>query len=68
MSKRSARVADAEMPWLADDKELKELPFALAQQASKSLVARMSFAFYRSRFEIIRADTPELRYQVYAHG
>ena len=47
---------------------------ALIQQITKSFAGRMSFALYRRHFEIVRADTPELRdlayllrYQVYAH-
>jgi N-acyl amino acid synthase of PEP-CTERM/exosortase system len=70
----SRQVSDAQMPWLADDGDLAGLPAALIQQTTKSFAGRMSFALYRRHFEIIRADTPELRdlvyllrFQVYAH-
>ena len=65
---------DAEMSWLPNGEDLDELPVRLVRQAGKSLTGRASFALYRRYFEIIRADTPELRdlvyrlrFQVYAH-
>jgi len=70
----SRQVSDAEMSWLADGADVAGLPASLIQQTAKSFAGRMSFALYRRHFEIIRADTPELRdlayllrYQVYAH-
>jgi len=62
------------MSWVAGDGDLAERSAALIQQATKSVAGRMSIAFYRRHFEIIRAGTPELRelayllrYQVYVH-
>ena len=41
---------------------VRTLPLAaLIQQITKSFAGRMSFALYRRHFEIVRADTPELR-------
>ena len=74
LSSPNRQVSDAQMSWLADDADFAGLPAALIQQTTKSFAGRMSFALYRRHFEIIRADTPELRdlayllrYQVYAH-
>ena len=73
-SSPNRQVSDAEMSSCADDADLAGLPAALIEQTTKSFAGRMSFALHRRRFEIIRADTPELRdlayllrYQVYAH-
>jgi len=77
MRNKNGPPADAEMPWLADEGDLKGLTSELVQQTAKSFAGRVSFALYAKHFEIIRADTQELkelayllRYQVYVqeHG
>ena len=77
MKKRNGPVVDAEMPWLADEDGLKGLTSTLVQQTAKSLAGRVSFALYAKHFEIIPADTQDLkelayllRFQVYVqeHG
>ena len=74
LSSPNRQVNDARMSRLADDTDFKALSGALIQQTTKSLAGRMSFALYRRHFEIIRANTPDLRelayllrYQVYVH-
>ena len=66
--------SDAQMPWLAEGDDLTGIPGALIGQTTKSVAGRLSLAVYRRHFEIIQADTPELRdlayilrYQVYVH-
>ena len=60
-SSQNRQVSDAEMSSRADDADLAGLPAALIEQTTKSFARRMSFVLYRRHFEIIRADTPELR-------
>ena len=68
------RTRDARMSWAAGEGDLAERSAALIHETTKSFAGRMSFALYRRHFEIIRADTAELRelayllrYQVYVH-
>jgi len=77
MRKKNGISADAEMSWLSDDGDLKGLTSTLVRQTAKSLAGRVSFALYSKHFEIIRADTQDLkelayllRFQVYVqeHG
>jgi N-acyl amino acid synthase of PEP-CTERM/exosortase system len=77
MRKKNGTSPDAEMPWLSDEGDLKGLTSSLVRQTAKSLAGRVSFALYSKHFEIIRADTQDLkelayllRFQVYVqeHG
>ena len=68
------KVNDAKMAWLADEGGLTEVPGVLLDQTTKSVAGRALLAIYRRHFEIIQADTAELRdlayllrYQVYVH-
>ena len=65
MKKKNGPPVDAEMPWLADEGDLKGLTSELVQQTAKSLAGRVSFALYAKHFEIIRADTEDLKELVY---
>ena len=67
-------LVDAEMPWKGEDWGPEGSLAGTTRRFIQSLAAWMSFVLYRRHFELVRADTDELRdlvyrlrYQVYAH-